>query len=91
MALLFLVSLSVLPFSIPYFSSNITIVIFFSEKGIEDFAIEENDCDVYQEQTALTLAIQAVLPDLMVQGGLDVEADYINRSLGNLANSSEII
>lgn len=58
MVLLFPVYVSVLPFSIPYLSSNTTLVKIFG-KGIEGVTRDGSGSDVYEEQTDLVLAIQA--------------------------------
>ena len=63
--LLCLVCLFVWPFSLPYFSSNTTLVK-MSGKGVEGGTREGNGSDVYKEQTYLVLAIQAVNPGLLV-------------------------
>ena len=46
---------------------------------------EGNGSDVYWEQTALALAIQAASPGISGQGVVDVEADCLNCSLGNFS------
>ena len=78
--LLCLVCLFVWPFSLPYFSSNTTLVK-MSGKGVEGGTREGNGSDVYKEQTYLVLAIQAVNPGISGQAALDAEADCVNCSL----------
>ena len=57
-----------------------------SGKWIEGITREGNGSDVYQEQTALALAIQAANPGESGQGALDVEAEGLNCcSLGNFS------
>ena len=68
------------PFSLPYFSSNTTLVK-MSGKGVEGGTREGNGSDVYKEQTYLVLAIQAVNPGISGQAALDAEADCVNCSL----------
>lgn len=54
-------------FSMPYLSSD-TNQVKNSGKRIEATTREGNDSDVYQEQTVLALAIQAVISGIMEQG-----------------------
>lgn len=54
-------------FSMPYLSSD-TNQVKNSGKRIEATTREGNDSDVYQEQTVLALAIQAVISGIMGQG-----------------------
>ena len=68
-----------LPFSLLYLLSNI-ILLKTSGKGIE--GITRNNFDIYLEQSALFLGIQAVNSGILDQGVLDVKADCLNCSLG---------
>ena len=74
--LLCLVCLFVLPFSLPYLSSNITLVK-MSGKGIEGVMRKEMSPTSIKnkEQTYLVLAIQAVNPGISGQAALEAEAD----------------
>lgn len=88
--LLCLVCLFVWPFSLPYFSSNTTLVK-MSGKGVEGGTREGNGSDVYKEQTYLVLAIQAVNPGISGQAALDAEADCVKCSLWNFSQLMMIV
>ena len=82
MVLLFLVCLSVLPFSIPYLPSNTTVEKFLG-KALR--ALVETGMALMSINNTLiwswVLAIQAVNPSISGREVLDVKTDSINCSL----------